>query len=252
MTTSTETVGGESALPTGTEAARPAFALRTATVWFVVLAYRTTEGAMVNLSAHLLGSESRRVARSRSRPRHGPPGPVHLAGPVRPEGAGQVVRLSLEPARVREGVEPRHADRGSGRAALQGPAGGAVSLHTALDAALTAWAAKLEHRARLGEDVVGESLRFSVRQDAETDDDGTPYLHVVITERTDTDLEGRLELLPDEARPKPPVDMGHTYVSCEGCRKRISDDDALNAGWVLDAEDAIWLCRDCRPPGVGG
>lgn len=57
MTTSVETVGGERALPTATEAARPAFALRTATIWFVVLAYRTPEGAMVNLSAHLLTAD---------------------------------------------------------------------------------------------------------------------------------------------------------------------------------------------------
>jgi len=39
------------------EACRPAFALRTATIWFVVLAYRTPEGAMVNLQAHLLTAD---------------------------------------------------------------------------------------------------------------------------------------------------------------------------------------------------
>lgn len=57
MTTSVETVGGASALPTAAEAARPAFALRTATIWFVVLAYRAADGARINLSANLLTAD---------------------------------------------------------------------------------------------------------------------------------------------------------------------------------------------------
>lgn len=44
-------------LPAPAEPARPAFALRTATVWFVVLAYRTQEGPMANLQAHLLTAD---------------------------------------------------------------------------------------------------------------------------------------------------------------------------------------------------
>lgn len=67
-----------------------------------------------------------------------------------------------------------------------------VPLRHGLHLALNAWLDKLEQRAKRGEDVIGESLRFSVRQDAERDEDGTPYLHVTLTERTATDCEGRL------------------------------------------------------------
>lgn len=48
-------------------------------------------------------------------------------------------------------------------------------------------------------------------------------------------------------RIRPEKDDDFHYVQCESCSKRISDDDALNAGWALDPEDAIWLCRNCRP-----
>lgn len=61
-----------------------------------------------------------------------------------------------------------------------------------LHVALETWLQKLVRRARLDEDLVGESLKFSVRQDAEKDEDGAPYLHVTLTERTDTDCEGRV------------------------------------------------------------
>lgn len=55
--TTLEPVGARADKDLAAESARPAFALRTATIWFVVLAYRTEVGAMVNLSAHLLTAD---------------------------------------------------------------------------------------------------------------------------------------------------------------------------------------------------
>lgn len=71
-----------------------------------------------------------------------------------------------------------------------------MSLDDDLYAHLSTWLDKIEQRARRGLSVADQEIRFRVCRDADKDDDGAPYLRVVVTETEDTDVEGRLDMLP--------------------------------------------------------